>query len=205
MNNFPKGKNCFEVKAVDNDLDYSKSIIWNFESYNNEIEIQNVCFSSIYRYYSNGDVLMESDMKISLADPNQRDIIKQRFNSNEDMRKEDFNKTLYKYENKLGRKIKAKDFNWSVSLENENTVIVKEITLISGFTGYEDMKFNTSLLDTYLYLENENFLKIILPDNSKIISITPEPTLKIDEHTFLWENTGKISFPEIKYSLENTE
>ncbi len=202
-NDFSKGENCFEVKAVDNDFDYSESVIWKFESINNEIEILDVCFSSIYRYFSNGDVLMESDMKIYLKNSYQRDIMKQRFKTNEDMRKEDFKKTLNNYENKLGREIKAKDFNWSVILENDNTIIVKEVTLISGFTGYEDMNFNTSLLDTHLYLENENFLKIILPKNSKIISITPEPTSKVDEHTFLWKNTGKITFPEIKYSLEN--
>ena len=173
-----------------------------FMTYNNQLKIETISYNSVYTYDAEGKVHMESDMEILFLKPNQMEDFLEQFDRNNQEKIADFQESLDSFGDKLERVIVVEEFQSDAVVTGSDTIRVEERSVVSGFASINGNVISTSLNDTKLDLEGDSSLTIIIPENSEVISVNPEPTSNPNKYTFIWTDVGQITFPEVKYSVE---
>jgi len=174
-----------------------------FMTYNNQLKIETISYNSVYTYDNEGKVIMESDMDILFLKPAQmKDFLAQFDRSNQE-KLTDFQKSLDSFAEKLERTIVVESFESEAVVTGNDTMRVEENSVVSGFAVVNGDEISTSLSDTKLDLEGDSSLTIIIPDDAQVISVSPEPTSRPNDYTFVWADVGQITFPEVKYIVKN--
>ncbi len=174
-----------------------------FMTYNNQLKIETLSYNSVYTYDNEGKVIMESDMDILFLKPAQMEDFLAQFDRSNQEKLADFQKSLDSFAEKLERTIVVENFESVAVVTGDDTMRVEENSVVSGFAVANGDEINTSLSDTKLDLEGDSSLTIIIPDDAEVISVSPEPTSRPNDYTFIWTGVGQITFPEVKYIVGN--
>jgi len=174
-----------------------------FMTYNNQLKIETLSYNSVYTYDNEGKVIMESDMDILFLKPAQMEDFLTQFDRSNQEKLTDFQKSLDSFAEKLERTIVVENFGSVAVVTGDDTMRVEENSVVSGFAVVNGDEINTSLSDTKLDLEGDSSLTIIIPDDAEVISVSPEPTSRPNDYTFIWAGVGQITFPEVKYIVGN--
>lgn len=173
-----------------------------YMTFSRRLRVETLAYDSTYEYQIDGTVTMTSEMELLFLKPEQiNDFLDQFQRSDEEMRN-DFQESVNSFAENLERVMMVEDFRSSVTRLPSNRMMVEEFAVISGFASVEDGVVSTSLGEVEIELPEGSSMRIILPEGARLLSVTPQPSEKPAENIFVWFDSGRIPFPDVRFSLD---
>ncbi|HAA85250.1 MAG TPA: DUF4897 domain-containing protein [Kosmotogaceae bacterium] len=173
-----------------------------YMTFSRRLKVETLAYDSTYEYQMDGTVTMTSEMELLFLKPEQiNDFLEQFQRSDEEMRN-DLQESVSSFAENLERMMMVEDFRSSVTRLPSNRIMVEEFAVISGFASVEDGMVSTSLGEVEIELPEGSSMRIILPEGARVLSVTPQPSEQPAENVFVWFDSGRIPFPDVRFSLD---
>ncbi len=173
-----------------------------YMTFSRRLKVETLAYDSTYEYQMDGTVTMTSEMELLFLKPEQiNDFLEQFQRSDEEMRN-DLQESVSSFAENLERMMMVEDFRSSVTRLPSNRIMVEEFAVISGFASVEDGVVSTSLGEVEIELPEGSSMRIILPEGARVLSVTPQPSEQPAENVFVWFDSGRIPFPDVRFSLD---
>ncbi len=173
-----------------------------FMTFSRRLRVETIAYESSYEYQSDGSVTMKSEMELLFLKPEQIDDFMEQFERPSDAMKEEFQQSVDSFSERLERVMMVEEFRSSATRLPANRVRVGEFAVITGFAGVDNGMVSTSLGEVEIELPEGSKMKIIIPEGAQVISISPQASEQLEDNVFLWKDTGKIPFPDVRFRID---
>ncbi len=173
-----------------------------FMTFSRRLRVETIAYESSYEYQSDGSVTMKSEMELLFLKPEQIDDFMEQFERPSDAMKEEFQQSVDSFSERLERVMMVEEFHSSATRLPANRVQVGEFAVIKGFAAVDNGMVSTSLGEVEIELPEGSKMKIIIPEGAQVISISPQASEQLEDNVFLWKDTGKIPFPDVRFRID---
>jgi len=116
----------------------------------------------------------------------------------QDEKKKAYADVMQRLSKDIGQEIQVISYN-STATEYEGLLQIHELGVVKGFIKQsQDGTKEISLGDNEINLSGDSKITFILPKNSQILEVIPEPSER-KENVLIWNLQGKMKFPKVIY------